>query len=192
MNMRSSLALDANCQPGLTTPLRLLLAPTAAFWMGAAQPPPATAAVVRNVTELRFREFFRSPVGPAGLEISDALRRADGELVRVFGYMVQYECPLHGRFMLTPLPVRVGDNADNDPDALPATTVVVYLHPGQKDLALPHMHDLLAASGRLDVGRKEERDGRVSWVRLQLESDASHFMNAVEFNGCHDRVPKRR
>ena len=191
MNMRSSLPLEANCQSGLTTPLRLLLATTAAFWMGAAQPPAATAAVARNVTELRFREFFRSPVGATGLEVSDALRRADGGLVRLFGYMVQCECPLHGRFMLTPLPVRVGENADSDPDALPATTVVVYLHPGQRDLALPHTHDLLAVSGRLDVGRNEERDGRVSWVRLQLESDASHFMNAVEFNGYLHRMQKR-
>lgn len=191
MNMRSSLPLEANCQSGLTTPLRLLLATTAAFWMGAAQPPAATAAVARNVTELRFREFFRSPVGATGPEVSDALRRADGGLVRLFGYMVQCECPLHGRFMLAPRPVRVGENADSDPDALPAATVVVYLHPGQNDLALRHTHDLLAVSGRLDVGRNEERDGRVSWVRLQLESDASHFMNAVEFNGYLHRMQKR-
>lgn len=180
MNMRSSLALDANCPSGLTTPPRLLLATTAAFWMGAAQPPAATAAVVRNVTELRFREFFRSPVGPTGLEISDALRRADGAPIRLVGYMVLQENPAAGRFLLTPRPVQMSQHADGEADDLPPATVAVYLDPSQNDWVVPYVRGLAAVSGVLAVGRHEESDGRVSWVRLQLDTDATRGMSELE------------
>jgi len=35
-------------------------------------------------------------------------------------------------------------------------------------------------SGKVSVGRLEESDGRVSWVRLQLETEATRGMNAFE------------
>ena len=162
------LPLAANCQCGFTTPLRLLLATTAAFWMGAAQPQEAMTRVAHQVTELRFRDFFRLPVGPTGLDISDTLRQADGQTVRLVGYMVQQESPAAGRFMLTPRPVQMCEHADGEADDLPPATVRVYLDPEQRDWAVPHVRGLVAVSGRLRVSRVEEQDGRVSWVRLQL------------------------
>ena len=59
MKPRFRLPFNASRQSGFTTPLRLLLATTAAFWMGAAQPQEVATRVARQMTELRFRDFFR-------------------------------------------------------------------------------------------------------------------------------------
>jgi len=168
---------------GLTTPLRVILATTAALWMGSAFPQTVPAGTGRAPTELRFKEFFRSPQGPQGLEISDVLMRSDGQTVRVTGYMVHNERPPLGRFMLTPRPVQMSEHADGDADDLPAATLMVYLDPSQKDFAVPHVSGLIEVSGRLSVGRFEETDGRVSWVRLQLAPEATRGMNAFELAG---------
>ena len=87
MEPRFRLPFNASSQSGFITPLRLLLATTAAFWMGAAQP---HEAATRQVTELRFRDFFRLPVEPTGLDISDTLRQSDGRTVsQVIGPLPQ-------------------------------------------------------------------------------------------------------
>jgi len=183
MNIPFRLPLDASRQSGFTTPLRLLLATTAAFWMGTAQPQVLTPVTSRNVTELRFRDFFRTPVGSTGLDISDTLSQADGQSVRLVGYMVQQENATPGRFLLTPRPVQMSEHADGDADDLPPATVVVYLDPSQQDWAVPHVRGLVTVSGKLSVSRHEESDGRVSWVRLQLDPDAARSMNASELTG---------
>lgn len=183
MNIPFRLPLDASRQSGFTTPLRLLLATTAAFWMGTAQPQVLTPVASRNVTELRFRDFFRTPVGSTGLDISDTLSQADGQSVRLVGYMVQQENATPGRFLLTPRPVQMSEHADGDADDLPPATVVVYLDPAQQDWAVPHVRGLVTVSGKLSVSRHEESDGRVSWVRLQLDPDAARSMNASELTG---------
>ena len=182
----------ASRQSGFTTPLRLLLATTAAFWMGAAQPQEVSTRVARPVTELRFREFFRLPVGPTGLDFSDTLCQADGQTVRLVGYMVQQENPVPGRFMLAPRPVQMSEHADGEADDLPPATVMVYLDPAQRDWAVPHVRGLVSVSGRLSVSRVEELDGRVSWVRLQLDPDSVRSMSATELSGyLHNRQDGR-
>src|SRR5436305_8502261 len=89
----------------------------------------AGAAPALDATELKFGQFFRAPVGPRGLEISDTLRGAHGRRVRLVGYMVAQELPSPGRFMLTPRPVRMSEHADGDADDLPPATVTVHLAP---------------------------------------------------------------
>ena len=192
MKRRFQLPFNGGCQSGLTTPLRLLLATTAAFWMGPAQPQGEATRVARQVTELRFRDFFRLPVGPMGLDISDTLRQADGQAVRLLGYMVQQENPEPGRFMLAPRPVQMSKHADGEADGRPPATVMVYLDPAQRDWAVPHVQGLVAVSGHLSVSRLEEEDGQVSWVRLQLGADAVRGMNATELAGhLHHREDGR-
>ena len=192
MQPRVSLPFNTSRQSGFTTPLRLLLATTAAFWMGAAQPQEVSTRVARQVTELRFRDFFRLPVGPTGLDISDTLRQAEGQTVRLVGYMVQQENPVPGRFMLTPRPVQMSEHADGEADDLPPAMVMVYLDQAQRDWAVPHVRGLVSVSGRLSVSRVEELDGRVSWVRLQLDPDSVRSMSATELSGyLHNRQDGR-
>lgn len=133
-----------------------------------------------QLQQLRFADFFVSPAGSQGLQMTPALRQADGQGVRLTGYMVQQERPSKGRFMLTPRPVRMSEHADGDADDLPAAWVMVYLDPSQQDFAVPYQRGLLEVGGTLSVGRLEENDGRVSWVRLQLGQEATRGMNAFE------------
>jgi len=132
-----------------------------------AQPAPAGEPL-----DLKFSSFFRHPIGPRGLDISEALRAADGRRVRLVGYMVAQESPTPGRFMLTPRPVRLSEDADGAADDLPPTVVTVVLDPGQRERVIAHQPGLLALVGRLQVGREEDPSGRVSWVRLSLDPDA--------------------
>jgi hypothetical protein len=188
MNSPFRLPFNASRHAGFTTPLRLLLATTAAFWMGSAQPQVTTPVVSRQVTELRFRDFFRSSVGSTGVEISDTLRQSDGQTVRLMGYMVQQKNLTPGRFMLTPGPVQMSENADGDAKDLPPATVLVYLDPDLQDWKVPYVRGLVTVSGKLSVNRTEELDGRVSWVRLQLDPEATRSMNAFELAGYLHRL----
>jgi hypothetical protein len=165
---------------GLTTPLRLLLATTAALWLGNGQAQASEPVTAPPVIQLQFREFFHLPVGPKGLILSETLGKASGKTVQLVGYMVQQENTKPGTFMLTPRPVQMNEHADGDADDLPPATVVVRLDAAQKDWQVPHVRGLIKVSGQLDVGRHEESDGRVSWVRLQLEAGAARTMNAFE------------
>ena len=50
---------------------------------------------------LRLQDFFQMPVGAQGLVISERLRRAQGMVVRLTGYVVQQEVATLGQFLLT-------------------------------------------------------------------------------------------
>lgn len=130
-------------------------------------------------TALRLTEFFKTPNGPKGLEMSAQLTQANGQMVRLSGYMVQQERPALGHFILAPRPVRMSEHADGDADDLPAAWVMVYLDAEQHDYAIPYQSGLIELSGLLEVGRLEEQDGRVSWVRLYLPADAARTMDAA-------------
>jgi hypothetical protein len=112
--------------------------------------------------------------------MKSTLRQADGRVVRMVGYMVKQETPTLGRFMFAVRPVSMSEHADGDADDLPAALVTVYLNPGQKDWIAPHAPGLIALTGLLDVGRFEESDGRVSWVRMHLAPESTRGMDAIE------------
>ena len=180
MKIRFRVRLTAMGAARFAAPLRLLLAAAAVAWIGSAEAQAIDGSVARKATELRFSDFFRNPVGARGLEVSDALRQADGQNVRLVGYMVLQETPTPGRFMLTPRAVQMSEHADGDADDLPPATVVVYLDTSQRDWVVPHERGLVALNGVLHVGRFEERDGRVSWVRLELDPEATRGMGTHE------------
>ena len=87
--------------------------------------------------------------------------------------MVAQERPTPGRFMLAPLPIRMSEHADGDADDLPPATVTVHLSPAQRDRIVAHHDGLVSLGGTLDLGRVEENDGRVSWVRLHLDATSA-------------------
>ncbi|MBV8503900.1 MAG: hypothetical protein JO006_19540 [Paucibacter sp.] len=126
-------------------------------------------AVRADTVELRFDELIRKPVGPRGLEFSDKLLGAQGRQVRIAGYMVREETPRAGSFRLAPQPVGEDDDESSD---LPASTFTVLLDPAQSQRFVLNPKGLITIEGRLEVGRQEAPDGRVSWLRLQLAPDA--------------------
>ncbi len=135
-----------------------------------------------HVLDLPFADFFRSPIGPKGLEITDKLQQAHGQQVRLVGYLVQQEKPVPGRFMFTARPVQMSEHADGEADDLPPATVMVTLDAQHKDWLVPHVRGLVALQGVLSVGRSQASDGRVTWVQLQLGPEAARHMNAIEMS----------
>ena len=151
-------------------------------WVSAAigQTPFQPSAQPESV-RLRMTEFFQFPVGPKGLQISPSLREAQGKRVSMQGYVVQQEVAAPGQFLLTPRPVQMSQHADGEADDLPPSTVAVSLPAEQQDWIVAYTRGLVEVVGVLDVGRQESPDGRVTWVRLQLDSEATRRMNAAEF-----------
>lgn len=141
--------------------------------------PPAAVAAVANaslppgVTELRFAQIFRRPVGPRGLEPTDKLLSLHGRPVRMVGYMAAASLPMAGRLVLAPLPVELGDEDEHLADDLPPQAVFVHLSGPAAARTLPNYAGLLSLTGTLDVGPREEPDGHVSTVRLLLDAAAS-------------------
>ena len=130
------------------------------------------ARAADDVLTLKFSDFHRLPVGPRGVEFSPTLLAAHGRTVRLVGYMVANEQAQPGRLLLTPRPASVSEHADGDADDLPPSTVLVLLPPARASEWLPHQDGLIECIGTLSVGRVEDQDGRVSWVRLQLPDGA--------------------
>ncbi len=130
-------------------------------------PPPRA-----GVTGIKFGEFFRMLIGPFGLEPTEKLLALNGKPVRLVGYMVKEEMPSAGRFLLSPLPVSLGDEDESLSDDLPATAVFVHLQ-GSKNQDTPYIVGLIQLTGTLEVGARDEADGRVSAVRLMLDPQVS-------------------
>jgi hypothetical protein len=128
-----------------------------------AVPPQPVAA-----TELKFTEFFVSPIGDRGLTLTDKLRSLDGQRVRVLGYMARQEQPVPGMFLFNAIPVRLNEEHYGLADDLPAATLFVSM-PMNRDQVVPHTPGLMLLTGTLSVGNREEADGRISTARLALE-----------------------
>jgi hypothetical protein len=123
-----------------------------------------------DIADLKFRDFFVMPVGPRGLEMTPKLLALDGRRVRILGYMAQQEDPYPGFFMLTPMPLKVAEASDGMADDLPPATLFVHLPPFQANNVASHLSGLLVLTGTLSVGNREEGDGRISMMRLQLDA----------------------
>ncbi len=130
-----------------------------------------------GVTDLKFREFFKLPIGPRGLEPAEKLTSLAGKRVRLVGYIARQETPTVGFFVLSPLPVSLGDEDESLADDLPAS--VIYVHvAAPEDKPLPYYSGLLRLTGTLSLGAYEESDGHVSSVRLQLDPELTRAMTS--------------
>jgi len=112
-------------------------------------PPPA------GVTELKFRDLFKLPIGPRGLEPTEKLLSLDGKRVRIVGYMVRQSPAPKGQFLLSPLPTTLGDEDESLADDLPPTTLAISLDKSN-ELVLPMLPGLLQITGTLHVGMQAD------------------------------------
>jgi len=125
-----------------------------------------------EATPLELQAFFKMPIGPKGLEVSDKVLKASGQKVRLTGYMVKNELPMPGVFMLAPRPVQMSEHADGDANDLPASVCWVYLDDHQKNWLVPHVPGLLTLEGQFTFKRIEASDGSVAWFHLYLAPDS--------------------
>jgi hypothetical protein len=121
---------------------------------------------------LEFQSFFKMPVGPKGLEVTDKVTQANGQFVRLQGFMVKTETPMHGSFVLSPRPVQLSEHADGDANDLPASVCWIYLDSTQKNWIVPHAPGPISVEGIFSFKRMEAPDGSIGWFHLQLKSDA--------------------
>lgn len=128
-------------------------------------PPPA------GVAELKFRDVFKLPVGPKGLEPTAKFLALDGKRVRIVGYMVRQSPAPKGNFLLAPLPVSLGDEDEGLADDLPPATLAIELDAKSHDLVVPMLPGLLQFTGTLHVGmRVDSATGRATPAQLVLEA----------------------
>ena len=90
-----------------------------------------------GVSDLRFDEFFRNPVGPKGLEFSPRLLELSGPRVRILGYRVKQSRPTPWTLMLAPMPLVSNEVEFGLAEDLPPTVVRVLLPRGHQPLT-PH------------------------------------------------------
>ena len=130
--------------------------------------PGAVAASDEAVLRVSFADFYRSPVGPRGLEPGPKLLAAAGARVQLTGFVARGSVVQSATdvAIIAPLPVSLGDEDEGLADDLPAA--IAYLHSTDVRVAasLAACNHAVRVTGRLELGRQAERDGRISFVRL--------------------------
>ncbi len=148
------------------------------------------SATLPSATDLSFREFYKLPIGPLGLEPTAKLLSLRDKRVHLQGFMVKEDEPTAGIFMVSLVPVNIPDKEDGPSDYLPGATVFVHM-PAEdvaKTLAYrPGMWDLV---GTLQLGAKEENNDRISYVRLVL--DQAPAQSSAESQDEHKEVTSQR
>jgi len=145
--------------------------PVLVIWavIGVVMPAPARAAPDATPIELDFRDLLASPVGERGPRFSPALLAADGRRVRIAGHMVVQERGHPGRFFLAPRPLAMSEHADGEADDLPPTVLTVLMPPEDAEVTPLPTRGRLLLTGTLRVGRAELEEGRIVWLRLELD-----------------------
>ncbi|MBK9991918.1 MAG: hypothetical protein IPP19_14640 [Verrucomicrobia bacterium] len=125
---------------------------------------------INDIAELKFSDFFVSPVGPRGLTYTDTIKRLDGQRVRILGFMVRQTRPSPGVAMVAAYSFATHEGEYGLCDDLPPATLFIQV-PKYSDLAVPFTPGPLLLTGRLEIGPRQETDGRISHVRLLLDPE---------------------
>ena len=148
----------------LAIALALLLAACASGRAGPSAPSSAPAAVApAPLVELHDVLVLADGVAAP----SPGILALAGARVRVRGWLVAFEEPLEDGFWLAPRPLRQDESGAGTGD-LPPRSVRV-LAPAAVVQALPADPAPLEATGRLEVGRAVDAEGRASVVRVVVE-----------------------
>ena len=132
-----------------------------------------TKAAKPSAIDLSFREFYKLPIGTRGLEPTSKLLSLKDKRVHIQGFMVKEEEPTAGIFMVTSLPVNIPEKEDGPSDDLPGATVFVHMPSEDAEKTLAYRDGMWDLVGTLQLGAKEESNGRISYVRLLLDQDLS-------------------
>ena len=160
--------------------------------------PPTVEPLPEGVEELRFSDFFKMPVGPKGLEMTERMHALAGKTVRLVGFFVYEDwttcgCPeepamqakkksrrpaapawmkhvIPGRAILSAVPTSVSLGHYGLGDELPPQTAYVHIASrfGEPVAFKPGLYSV---TGKLEIGTKEEAEGRLSFVRIAVEGD---------------------
>ncbi len=141
--------------------------------------PPPSAGVV----ELRFRDLVKLPIGPRGLEPGEALKANLGKRVRMVGFMVRQADAVPGRFLLSPVPVEIGNADEGLADDVPAALVEIEL--ADPFAILPWMPGLLQIGGTLEAGRPGiAGNPRTAYARIRPDERTARALQRVGSRGA--------
>lgn len=126
---------------------------------------PSLKEVARFYTPLRFEDLFVTPAGPRGLSYTDMCRELAGKAVRMEGHMVRHYHEDASVFLFTAVPSAHNQAEYMLADSLPTSLVhvIMKVRPGDAPTWRPQR---ITVMGRLELGSRQEADGRVSHVRL--------------------------
>lgn len=144
-----------------------------------------TPAGTNGIVHLAFTNLYKTPIGPRGLEYTDTIRSAAGRRVRFEGYMVRQASPIPYSILLSPLPLALHEKEYGLAEDLPASAVHVFLRKSPTPFLRP-IRGLVAVEGMLEIGPREEGDGRISHARLtdaQLVVGTNVFPAVLEISG---------
>jgi hypothetical protein len=96
------------------------------------------------------------------------------------GYMARMERVVPGAFYLVPHPVMCDEEGAGTSD-LPVENVLVLVR-SAKDKEIAFIPRPLEVTGILEVGNREEEDGRVSAIRLTLDGPPAKPRKAKSIN----------
>jgi hypothetical protein len=85
------------------------------------------------------------------------------------GYMAKADPALPGMFILSPVPVEMGDEDEKLVDDFPPNAL--FVHMDESQLTVPYTEGLLTLSGVLNVGNFAESDGHISTFQLELDPE---------------------
>jgi hypothetical protein len=121
-----------------------------------------------GVTELRFDEFYKTPVGPRGLEPTEKLLSLSGSRVRILGFMANIRLRNNRQMIFAPVPLQAQPLEYGKADDIPAAHMLVRV-PGNPAEPLPHTPGPMLLTGVLSVGSRS-LDGENTFVRLLLDA----------------------
>jgi hypothetical protein len=119
----------------------------------------------RDTPRLELRELFVTEQGRTRL--SPSAEALAGKRVRIQGYMVQMEDAPEGAFYVAARQIFQDESGGGTGD-LPPSSVRVRVREAE-GAQVPWTPRPIEVVGILEIGREEDADGRVSFVRLVLE-----------------------
>ena len=126
--------------------------------------PPADAPADPRPVPLEFSRL--APGASSRAPLPPELEALAGRSVRLVGHMVRMELPPRAAFYLAARPVEADESGGGTGDLpLDAVRVEVPWFAGE----IPWLGGPLEVIGRLELGRREDDDGRVSWMRVVVE-----------------------
>ena len=170
--------VEVQSQPPATRrrPIGVMPAPSAKEVRKEGLPPLVTSP--EGIPELTFRDLFRASSAAGGLEVTERAQALAGKPVRLRGYMVRQSQPIPWAFILSPVPQSLHEREYGECDDLPVTAIHVFL-PRSSPPIPTRFNGMVSVTGVLELGGREEADGRVSPARIRITGPVSAGLAAV-------------
>ncbi len=131
-------------------------------------PTPSLSDLADEYALLPFEDLYQLPAGPKGLEFTAMTQSLKGRKVRMDGFMVRHFHEDAAVFLFTGVPAAHNQAEYILADSLPTSLVHVVL-PEIAGRAPSWRPQRITVFGTLELGSRQEIDGRLSHVRLIAE-----------------------